>query len=228
VLQDAGKCAAMVHRLTELVTIIYILNASLTSFVQIPRIDISSPANSIEYHPALLAHAEENSGGVGNGAANTGITNEAIQAASTQMKASPFSQISTTADNCDSLGSDMSDDYDDVDGGDDYFDHLSLSDDDSVTSSESAAAALASLPPADQAENERFGVKYEGPTLTDKQASRLLLLMAHASTCPCRYVILLDACYACFFSWCFSLVMFFVFAVTSLQSIVMFVATPNG
>lgn len=33
------------------------------SKTQIPRIDISAPANTIEYHPALLAHADENNDG---------------------------------------------------------------------------------------------------------------------------------------------------------------------
>ena len=44
------------------------------------------------------------------------------------------------------------------------------------------------LSPAEQAENENFGKEYDGPILTPDHASRLLVLMAHASTCPGRYV----------------------------------------
>jgi hypothetical protein len=38
------------------------------------------------------------------------------------------------------------------------------------------------------AEMESFGKEYEGPTLTPDQASRLLIMMGHAQTCPGRYV----------------------------------------
>ena len=60
--------------------------------------------------------------------------------------------------------------------------------DDSLGSDESDLEALASMSPADQAEYERFGAEYKGPTLSDQTASRLLACMLHASTCPCRYV----------------------------------------
>jgi hypothetical protein len=39
------------------------------------------------------------------------------------------------------------------------------------------------------AEMESFGKEYEGPKLTPDQASRLLIMMGHAQTCPGRYVI---------------------------------------
>jgi hypothetical protein len=75
----------------------------------------------------------------------------------------------------DSLGSEISND------------ELYLSDDDSLYSAEFDAEAVASMSPSEQAENERFGVEYEGPTLTHSEASRLLILMAHASSCPGRH-----------------------------------------
>jgi len=40
---------------------------------------------------------------------------------------------------------------------------------------------------AEQAEHESFGDDYTGPVLSDEDASRMLILMAHASTCPCQH-----------------------------------------
>ena len=45
---------------------------------------------------------------------------------------------------------------------------------------------LRSMTPAEKAEHETFGHDYKGPVFADEDASRLLILMAHASTCPCR------------------------------------------
>jgi hypothetical protein len=78
----------------------------------------------------------------------------------------------------DSLGSEISNDE---------SDRLYLSDDDSLYSVEFDPEAVASMSPSEQAENERFGMEYGGPTLTDGEASRLLILMAHASSCPGRH-----------------------------------------
>ena len=61
---------------------------------------------------------------------------------------------------------------------------ISTDDDDSF---ESDIDGLDALSPADRAEQERFGAEYSGPTLENREASRLLVLMAHASTCPCRH-----------------------------------------
>jgi hypothetical protein len=38
--------------------------------------------------------------------------------------------------------------------------------------------------PSALAENEDFGANYSGPKFTEYDASRLLTLMSHASTCP--------------------------------------------
>lgn len=125
--------------------------------MQIPRVDISAPSNAIEYHPALLAHADEN-GGPGGAAA-------VVLPPPAQLKAQT---------NTDALDSDLSDD-----------DGL-LSDDDSIYTSDSGSEDFPSLTPADRAEREKFGLEYQGPKLSDKDSARLLTLMLHASTCPCR------------------------------------------
>jgi hypothetical protein len=61
-----------------------------------------------------------------------------------------------------------------------------LSDDDSFYCSDSDGENYPIASAADRAENEKFGLEYEGPVLSDEEASRLISLMLHASTCPCR------------------------------------------
>jgi hypothetical protein len=69
--------------------------------------------------------------------------------------------------------SDLSDDDGLLSDGDDSF-YISDSDpEDNVGLSASA-----------KAENEKFGAEYDGPKLSDIHASRLLILMMHAKTCP--------------------------------------------
>ena len=92
------------------------------------------------------------------------------------------SSTASASDTDDILDSDLSDD-----------DGL-LSDNDSYDCTDSDDGGFPSLSLADQAENEKFGLEYEGPTLSDEQASRLLTLMLHAKTCPCRYVLLVSIC----------------------------------
>ena len=74
-----------------------------------------------------------------------------------------------------------------------------LSDDDMLSDSslsdESDPEVLAAMSPAERAEIEKFGEEYDGPKFTDKESSRLLPLMLHASTCPCRYVLLFASDY---------------------------------
>ena len=52
--------------------------------------------------------------------------------------------------------------------------------------SDDSTVDVQSMTPAERAEHETFGYDYKGPVLSDEHASRLLVLMAHASTCPCR------------------------------------------
>ena len=42
------------------------------------------------------------------------------------------------------------------------------------------------LSPAERAEAEDFGRDYAGPKMTESESARLMVLMAHASTCPGR------------------------------------------
>jgi hypothetical protein len=145
--------------------------------VQIPRVDIGAPANAIEYHPALLAHCEENGGGTGNTApTQPPVAVTAPTADVTEQESSDLSDedgILSENDNDD-------DDSFDVDDDDEDEDSLYYTDSD---------VEISQLSPAEAAEKERFGLEYEGPKLCDRDASRLLTLMMHASTCPCRYVL---------------------------------------
>lgn len=129
---------------------------------QIPRVDISAPANAIEYHPALLAHAEDN----GGGGQSAPAPSESETVVSAQLSDSP-------PDDNQSLGSDVSSGLEDG-SSDDEEDSLDIDSDgdDSVIST-----------PADQAENEEFGEQYVGPKLEENDAARLLVLMSHATTC---------------------------------------------
>ena len=130
----------------------------LSFYVKVPRVDITAPANVIEYHPALLAHADDNAGGGSSTVAEAPESKPAaLPVEDPKLSDSDDSYLS---------GEDLSD--------------MSLDSDDSDLD------AVASLSPADQAENEDFGSEYTGPSLSDETASRLLVLMLHASTCPCR------------------------------------------
>jgi len=154
--------------------------------VQIPRVDISAPANAIEYHPALLAHADE--GAAAAAASVTTVAAVAPEAVVVPPVAPPTAPaLAGSDDDSDDDESDLSDD----DGllSDDYDDDED-DDDDSSAGGSCDSGHFASMSPAGQAEHERFGAEYQGPKLSDEQASSLLNLMLHATTCPCRYVFL--------------------------------------
>lgn len=72
-------------------------------------------------------------------------------------------------------------------GSDVSSDYADISTDDDVDSLDSENEELEGLSPSERAEQERFGADYAGPRLEDREASRLLILMAHASTCPCQH-----------------------------------------
>ena len=122
---------------------------------QIPRLDISAPANAIEYHPALLAHATTD---------DSKGTNKVVSVAS-----HPASQIICGQDV--RKTGEFSHKFVDIMEG---FE----SDSDDSDYDENTPSA--------KAENEDFGKNYSGPKFTDYDASRLLTLMSHASTCPGR------------------------------------------
>ena len=147
---------------------------------QVPRIDISAPANSIQYHPALLAHAEDSSSGGSGGSASVALRAKgpapSAYIASAHLAPPPkFPDLSelyeseseaSDDDEAVSLEGDSSDESDDDEGLKTYNGNLS---------------------PAERAEAEDFGTDYAGPKLKDNEASRLLILMGHAQCCPGRY-----------------------------------------
>jgi len=139
-------------------------------------VDISAPANAIEYHPALLAHADDNAGGA---AAHSTSAVSSMHMPPSHLKGTatfPAMSIPKDSDDSDSLGSDLSDEDWDV----------LLSDGDSLDSDMSDSEMYASFSPSELAENERFGAEYTGPRLSDFDSARMLILMTHASTCPCQ------------------------------------------
>jgi hypothetical protein len=143
---------------------------ALFHHLQIPRIDISSPANAIEYHPALLAHVEDNSGSNNNNPTSSNNN----QPASPSLLPGTNSDVVNTVIDSDS-DTDLSE----------------LSDDDGSmgsVNSEDSESDFRCMTPAEQAEHETFGSDYAGPTLSDEHASRLLILMSHAATCPCHHI----------------------------------------
>jgi hypothetical protein len=133
-------------------------------------VDISAPANAIEYHPALLAHVDEN-GGVG--------------AAAAAMLMPPSHKTAEFPASTVLKGDAASDSEAESDLSDDDWDGLH-SDDDVSFESDHSKEALAAMGPAEKAEYEKFGEEYTGPEIPEKDAARLLTLMAHASTCPCQ------------------------------------------
>ena len=155
--------------------------------------DISAPANAIEYHPALLAHADDNGAAAAAAAAaatqaavvttgGTGTSAEMEVVTSTTAPTPPVSvpplETPAVAGSHDtvSLGSDVSSGLEDI-----------TTDDDESLDLESECEDSYAMTPSDRAENENFGSQYSGPKLDDKDASRLLVLMAHASICASQH-----------------------------------------
>jgi hypothetical protein len=153
---------------------------SFVLYLKIPRIDISSPANAIEYHPALLAHLEESGNGGSSNPPSVQVGQTPASSASAaapsnvpQAVPAPSVQKYPSLDDLDS-DSDMSE------LSDDSLSDCSLSSDDSC-------ADIDIMTPAEQAEYETFGADYKGPVLPDDEAAKLVVLMCHASTCPCNH-----------------------------------------
>eukprot|EP00984_Skeletonema_dohrnii_P024004 scaffold13115_cov139-Skeletonema_dohrnii-CCMP3373.AAC.2 len=148
--------------------------------VQIPRLDISAPANAIEYHPALLAHMDD-----GNSKMSAVDTSDHHHAPASGLLPyqhgsylpRPAPPILRSFSDSDVSHTDVSD----GEGGNGKYDESSdeeeeidLDDADSVTREE-------------KIEKEEFGFEYKGEQLSDDQARRLLVLIEHASTCPGRH-----------------------------------------
>eukprot|EP00986_Skeletonema_menzelii_P008022 scaffold3254_cov140-Skeletonema_menzelii.AAC.2 len=148
--------------------------------VQIPRLDISAPANAIEYHPALLAHMDD-----GNSKMSTVDTSDHQHAPASGIipyqhgaylprPAPPILRSFSDSDvshTDESDGEGRSEKYDESS---DEEEEIDLDDADSVTREE-------------KIEKEEFGFEYKGEKLSDDQARRLLILIEHASTCPGRH-----------------------------------------
>ena len=144
------------------------------TMLQIPRIDITAPINAIEYHPALLAHADETPsvGGRMESSPSPVVTHQPL---APQSSALPVLYPLSDSDD----ESDLSELSDAANLSDDSYDSNDSEDDMPLTEGELA-------------EMETFGKEYEGPKLTPDQASRLLILMGHAQTCPGRCVVSFD------------------------------------
>lgn len=144
---------------------------------QIPRLDISSPANAIDYHPALLVHAAcEESGKSSNKAPFSIPKHLSVQSNDAFSSDCGAKNSSSYLDLNEDLDFDLSDEDDDdmlFGEGDEDDDGGADDDDDSID-----------LSPSARAENEDFGKNYDGPVFSEYDASRLLILMSHASTCP--------------------------------------------
>jgi hypothetical protein len=143
---------------------------------QVPRIDITSPLNAIEYHPALLAHAEEGPAGAsGMGSAPPPSVMHHIPAHPAYHPMGPpgskFPAMYPLSDSDEE--SDLSELSDAANLSEDSYDS-----DDSEGDMPLSEGELAEL--------EGFGKDYEGPKLTPDESSRLLILMGHAQTCPGR------------------------------------------
>ncbi len=144
--------------------------------VQIPRLDISAPANAIEYHPALLAHMDD-----GNKMSSVDTSDHHHAPASGLLPYQHGAYVSRPTPPIPRSYSDsdvsLTDESDGEGGGGKYDEssdeeeEIDLDDADSVTREE-------------KIEKEEFGFEYKGDKLSDDQARRLLVLMEHASTCP--------------------------------------------
>lgn len=147
--------------------------------VQIPRLDITAPTNTIEYHPALLAHMDD-----GNSKMSSVDTSDHQHAPSSGLipyqhgaylprPAPPILRSFSDSDvshTDESDGEGLGGKYDESS---DEEEEIDLDDADSVTREE-------------KIEKEEFGFEYKGEKLSDDQARRLLVLIEHASTCPGR------------------------------------------
>lgn len=140
---------------------------------QIPRLDISAPANAIDYHPALLVHAACEDSSKIPSKATPSIPNHYSLDGNENSQDGSAKVSSGFGDLAADLDFDLSDEDDEIMLGVDDEDDGGGDDDDSVGISSSA-----------RAENEDFGKNYDGPVFTEYDASRLLILMSHASTCP--------------------------------------------
>ncbi|KAL3800307.1 hypothetical protein HJC23_003603 [Cyclotella cryptica] len=150
---------------------------------QIPKLDISTPANEIDYHPALLSQEDNAKPQSSSVSASANASNPAVAAPQlaqpiqympkppAHMKKNFFlsdSEVSLT-------------DESDGEGGGGKYDESSEEEDTSFDND------MDSVTREERAEKEEFGFDYKGEVLSEDQARRLLVLIEHASICPGRH-----------------------------------------
>lgn len=140
--------------------------------IQIPKLDISIPANEIDYHPALLSSDDGKAvkREVTAGPHATHTTVKYIHRPPSHAKKSFSLSDSEVSFTDESDGEGVGGNYDESSEEEDTaYDN----DMDSVTRE-------------DRVEKEEFGHDFKGETLTEDQSKRLLVLIEHASICPGR------------------------------------------
>ncbi|KAL9181020.1 hypothetical protein ACHAXT_009825 [Thalassiosira profunda] len=149
---------------------------------QIPRLDISAPANAAEYPPALVAPLDEGRGGGHGGMVEVGgfrppppAARPAHGAAPHQASGGSDSDVSFTDESDGEGGSGRKE------GGPNYDESSDEDEEGDAVDDEDTVAR------EERAEREEFGRGYRGEALGDDRTRRLLVLMEHASTCPGRH-----------------------------------------
>jgi hypothetical protein len=154
--------------------------------IQIPRIDIASPANEIEYHPALLVQAAEDNNvslAVATEKMGFSLSNTIIHPI-VNMKVSNSETSGGKLQSAILSGDEIKEDDMDQDSASDLDFGPINGDDLSTSDSDSSSEFGENMSLAARAEHEEFGKEYSGPKFMDHDSSRLLILMSHASTCP--------------------------------------------
>ena len=141
--------------------------------VQIPKLDITAPANDIDYHPALLSQED-----------NPKVTKLSAPIASVGPQPSQNIRYINRPSHHAMKSFSLSDsevsftDESDGDGGLGNYDESSEEEETSYDND------MDSVTREDRAEKEEFGQEFKGETLTEDQSRRLLVLIEHASICP--------------------------------------------
>ena len=143
--------------------------------VQIPKLDITAPANDIDYHPALLSQ-EDNPKVSKPSPSIAAVGPQPSQTVRYINRPSPHAVKSFSLSDSEVSFTDESD----GEGGGGKYDESSEEEETSYDND------MDSVTREDRAEREEFGQEYKGETLTEDQSRRLLVLIEHASICPGR------------------------------------------
>ncbi|KAL7485169.1 hypothetical protein ACHAW6_010779 [Cyclotella cf. meneghiniana] len=150
---------------------------------QIPKLDISTPANEIDYHPALLSQEDNAKLPSSSMAASANTSNPAATASQSaqpvQYMPKPPAHVKKNLFLSDSEVSFT--DESDGEGGSGKYDESSEEEDTNYDND------MDSVTREERAEREDFGFDYKGEVLSEDQAKRLLVLIEHASVCPGRH-----------------------------------------